>query len=211
MLSTSDLLRGEPERMALSDGASLVYFSSFIEAKAADELYRELADETPWDTNVDGTFARPRRTFWIGDFAYSYSGVTHHPAPWTATLEALRTAVEEAAFGTSARQFRGVLMNFYRSGADSIGFHSDDEPEIEPESPIVSISLGSARTFTLKVKKKRLAPDRPEVKLRLAHGSCLVMLGRTQLDWRHGIPAEPAIEGGRVNLTFRRYRAQDER
>lgn len=192
--------------MVLSEGADLVYFSSFIAPGAADALYRQLAAETPWDTNVEGAFTRPRRTFWIGDFAYTYSGVTHHPAPWTATLDVLRTAVEEIAFGMSAGQFRGVLMNFYRSGADSIGFHSDDEPVIEPESPIASISLGGTRTFILKVKKKRLASDRPELRIPLAHGSCLVMRGRTQLDWRHGIPAEPDVEGGRINLTFRRYR-----
>jgi alkylated DNA repair dioxygenase AlkB len=207
VLSSRDFTRGNRELIALSDGSSLAYYSSFIASSAADALYRELADETPWDTNVDGAFARPRRTYWIGHFSYTYSGVTHHPAPWTPTLEMLRGAVEEVAFGTSAGQFRGVLMNLYRSGADSIGFHSDDEPEIEPESPIVSISLGSPRTFILKVKRKRLAPERPEVPISLLHGSCLVMLGRTQIDWRHGIPAEPQITGGRVNLTFRRYRA----
>ncbi len=191
--------------IVLSEGASCLYVADCFDAATADALYRELSEETPWDTNVEGAFSRPRRTYWVGDFAYAYSGVLHHPAAWTPTLERIRTKVEELAFGSSAGQFRGVLMNHYRDGSDSIGFHSDSEPEIEPESPIASVSLGAERTFILKPKKKRIAPA--DVSVKLAHGSCLVMRGRTQLDWRHGIPAEPEVTGGRVNLTFRKYRA----
>jgi alkylated DNA repair dioxygenase AlkB len=198
--ATDDVAR----RIALSDGSELLYVPGFL-AASADELFRELVESTPWDSNVEGAFARPRRTYWIGDFAYRYSGVLHHPAPWTPAIAKVRAAVEGLAFGTSAGQFRGVLLNHYRSGRDSIGFHADNEPEIEPLSPIASISLGAERTFILKPRKQQLAPGTPELRIVLAHGSCLVMFGRTQLDWRHGIPAEPHIEGGRVNLTFRKY------
>jgi alkylated DNA repair dioxygenase AlkB len=191
------------KEIVLSEGASCLYVADFLAPVTADVVHRELANETPWDTNVTGAFGRPRRTFWVGDFAYAYSGVLHHPAPWTPTLERIRHDVEALVFGESAGQFRGVLMNLYRDGNDSIGFHADDEPEIEPESPIASISLGAARTFVLKPKKKRIA--KADVRLVLAHGSCLVMRGRTQLDWRHGIPAEPDVTGTRVNLTFRKY------
>jgi len=199
----ADFTGDEPQRIELSEGSWLLYVPTFVTGESANALFAHLAEETPWDTNVEGNFARPRRTYWVGEFAYAYSGVVHHPAPWTPALETIRTAVEKLSFGESKGQFRGVLMNHYRSGADSIGMHADNEATIEPESPIASISLGSERTFILLPRKKRIAPEK--IALRLAHGSCLVMCGRTQSDWRHGIPAEPEISGGRVNLTFRKY------
>jgi alkylated DNA repair dioxygenase AlkB len=193
---------GVTERLELSQGAWLMYLPRFLAQAEADALHRELEETTPWDSNVEGMFGRPRRTYWVGEFAYAYSGVVHHPAPWTASLETLRRAVEEQAYGESRGQYRGVLMNLYRGGEDSIGFHADNEATIAPESPIASVSLGAERTFVLAAKKKRLGVER---RMRLAHGSLLVMCGRTQKDWRHGIPAEPEVEGTRVNLTFREY------
>lgn len=202
----SDHLTGDaPVRTEISEGSWLLYVRRFVTTEGADRLYEHLARDTPWDTNVEGAFGRPRRTYWVGERAYAYSGVVHHPAPWTPALLSIRTAVERLSFGESQGQFGGVLMNHYRSGADSIGMHADNEATIEPESPIASISLGAERTFILVPRRKRVAPETPQLPLRLAHGSCLIMCGRMQLDWRHGIPAEPAIEGGRVNLTFRKY------
>src|SRR5262245_33857828 len=99
MLGAGDFASRPVETIALSDGAQLDSVPGFLPGPAADALFRELADETPWDTNVDGNFARPRRTYWIGDFAYAYSGVVHHPASWTPTLATLRAAVEKLAFG----------------------------------------------------------------------------------------------------------------
>jgi alkylated DNA repair dioxygenase AlkB len=197
------------QTIALSPGAELLYVPAFAPRALADRLCQGLVDETPWDTNVDGAFTRPRRTFWVGDFAYRYSGVTHQPSPWTETLAALRAAVERLVFGESRGQYRGLLLNLYRDGGDSVGFHSDDEPEIKPESPIASLSFGAERRFVLKVKKKRIARDKPEVAITLAHGSCLVMRGATQRDWRHGILAEPSVRAPRVNLTFREYVSRD--
>jgi alkylated DNA repair dioxygenase AlkB len=97
------------------------------------------------------------------------------------------------------------LLNLYRDGNDSIGFHADDEPEIEPLSPIASVSLGAVRTFVLRPRSRKILARAPEIALPLAHGSCLVMRGTTQKEFRHGIPAEPAATGPRVNLTFRKY------
>lgn len=194
-----------PRRIELSPASDLLYAPGFLAAPEADALFEHLASGIPWDTNVEGAFARPRRTFWVGDFAYSYSGVTHAPWPWPDALLGLRAAVERLAFGESAGQYRGVLLNLYRDGRDSIGFHADDEPEIEPLSPIASVSLGAARTFVLKARSKKVAAVAPELALPLAHGSCLVMRGATQREFRHGVPAEPGVAGARVNLTFRKY------
>src|SRR3954471_13605610 len=107
----------------LSEGSTFRYIADFLAPADADALHAELVATIPWDTNVTGAFVRPRRTYWIGDFAYAYSGVEHAPARWPAWLERLRVTVETTVFGESAGQYRGLLLNHYRSGADSIGFH----------------------------------------------------------------------------------------
>jgi alkylated DNA repair dioxygenase AlkB len=72
--------------------------------------------------------------------------------------------------------FNSVLANLYRDGRDTVGWHSDDEPELGPEPVIASLSLGGTRRFVFRHRKRqehRLALD-------LSHGSLLLMRGGTQ-------------------------------
>jgi alkylated DNA repair dioxygenase AlkB len=194
-----------PRRIELSPASDVLYHPALLTGEQADALLAHLIADIPWDTNVEGAFARPRRTYWIADFAYRYSGVTHAPAPWTPPLVELRGAIERLVFGESLGQYRGVLLNLYRDGNDSIGFHADNEPEIEPGSPIASVSLGAVRRFVLLPRSRKIPAHAPEVTLDLAHGSCLVMRGATQKEFRHGVPRQPEVVSERVNLTFRKY------
>ena len=70
----------------------------------------------------------PRLTAWYADagLTYAYSGVVHQAIPWTPALQRVRAEVEAAA----AAAFNSLLLNFYRDGKDSIGFHADAEPEL---------------------------------------------------------------------------------
>jgi alkylated DNA repair dioxygenase AlkB len=43
-----------------------------------------------------------------------------------------------------------VLANLYRDGNDTMGWHSDDEPELGAQPIIASLSLGATRKFVLK-------------------------------------------------------------
>jgi alkylated DNA repair dioxygenase AlkB len=194
-----------PRRIELSPSSDALYQPALLDEEQADALFARLVSNIPWDTNVEGAFSRPRRTYWIGDFTYRYSGVTHAPAPWTPELIDLRGAVERFVFGESLGQYRGVLLNLYRDGNDSIGFHADNEPEIDPDSPIASVSLGVVRTFVLVPRSRKIAARAPKIELPLAHGSCLVMRGATQQEFRHGVPGQPEVVRPRVNLTFRKY------
>lgn len=192
-------------RVALSPASELLVVDELLAPAEATALLRALVEETPWDTNVEGAFARPRRTYWISAFPYRYSGVTHGPSPWSDAVVALRALVERAVFGASAGQYDGALLNLYRDGGDSIGFHADNEPEIAPGSPIASVSLGATRTFVLKPRSRKVGALAPEFALPLTHGSCVVMRGATQAEFRHAVPAEPGVTAARVNLTFRQY------
>ena len=48
------------------------------------------------------------------------------PAPWTATVLDLKRSVEL----TCGETFNSVLLNRYRNGQDSLGWHADNEPEL---------------------------------------------------------------------------------
>jgi alkylated DNA repair dioxygenase AlkB len=120
--------------------------------------------------------------------------VTHHAAHWTPELIAVKERAEAAA-GTI---WNSLLLNLYRDGRDSIGFHADDEPELGTNPMIGSISLGAERRFVLK------HPASGEtLEFNLPHGSLLVMGGTSQHHWRHGVPKTARPVGPRINLTFR--------
>jgi alkylated DNA repair dioxygenase AlkB len=109
-------------------------------------------------------------------------------------LEQLRAAVEQA----TGRRYNSVLLNYYRDGADSMGMHSDDEPELGPQPAIASLSYGATRTFILRHKGSKRT-----LKLDLADGNLLLMAGDMQRHWLHGINKTVKPTAARLNLTFR--------
>ncbi len=181
----------------LHDKGTLTYDDAFYTQPAADALLAELRAATPWKQERGRTGPFPRLTAWHADegLTYRYSGVTHTAIPWTPTLAEVRRRVETA----SGLLFNSLLLNFYRDGQDSMGFHSDAEPELGDNPAIASISLGAVRRFVL-----RHTATREKIALDLAHGSLLVMGGACQHHWLHAVPKSKTPVGERVNLTFRR-------
>ncbi len=90
--------------------------------------------------------------------------------------------------------------SIYRTGQDSIAWHSDDEPELGGNPVIGSVSLGNRRNFALKHKFDKAQQS---IKFELTHGSFLLMRGRSQQDWLHQIPKIKRPVTERINLTFR--------
>nr|WP_262904666.1 alpha-ketoglutarate-dependent dioxygenase AlkB [Hymenobacter lucidus] len=185
--------------------AEVLLEPNFLPVDTAEALLRELTDTIAWRQESIKLFGKavpqPRLTAWHGDPAahYSYSGLSWQPQPWTPALQMLRNQVE-AATGT---RFNSVLLNLYRTGQDSMGWHADDEPELGDEPVIASVSLGATRRFRLKPRHTELTPHEP-VTLELTSGSLLVMRGPTQRHWLHAVPKTVQLVGPRLNLTFRR-------
>src|SRR5205823_6240177 len=141
--------------------------------------FRRLRDTIEWRQEAMHLGARqiplPRLTAWYGDpgAGYAYSGIENVPLPWTPELREIKERLEHLA----GEPFNSVLLNLYRTGQDSMGWHADDERELAPT--IASLSLGAARTFQL----RRKAPPGDTVSLRLTGVSLLLMLGVTQRQW----------------------------
>ncbi len=163
-----------------------------------EEVLARLIADTAWRSETVTVWGKqhpqPRLTAWHGEAAYTYSGLRLEPSPFTPLQQEIRAAVE----AVSGRRFNSVLLNYYRDGRDSMGMHSDNEPELGPAPAIASVSFGAARTFVLqhKVTKARF-------RLSLTDGSMLLMGGSLQQFWLHGINKVTRPTGPRVNLTFR--------
>jgi alkylated DNA repair dioxygenase AlkB len=162
------------------------------------EVFARLLSETDWRHDSVVVYGKrhlqPRLTAWHGEAGYSYSGLHLAPLPMTPLLAQLRGAVEAA----TGHRYNSVLLNHYRNGADSMGMHSDDEPELGPQPVIASLSYGATRTFILRHKRSKRT-----VKLDLADGNLLLMAGSLQENWLHGINKTAKPVGPRLNLTFR--------
>lgn len=182
--------------------AEVTLWPAAFGADEATRLLDELRSGIDWQHEEVVVFGQrrrvPRLVAWHGDPAarYTYSGTLHEPLRWTPPLLQARARVEELA----GRQFNAVLLNRYRDGRDGMGWHADDEPELGSDPVIASVSLGAARRFCLRHRRRKDA----KLELRLPHGSLLLMSGATQQHWVHALPKTASAVAERINLTFRR-------
>ena len=193
----------KPDFKFNNNNAEIYYYSTFFDKVQSNRFLDEFINEIEWRQNSIVLFGKkhflPRLEAWYGDRGvnYTYSGIKHSSTVWAPSLMFIRNRVEkELNF-----KFNSVLMNYYRTGLDSNGWHSDDEKELGRNPVIASISFGSLRKF--KLRHKKMTGVKTKLDLELEHGSLLVMSGETQHFWKHCMPKTKAMIKPRVNLTFR--------
>lgn len=169
------------------------------------DLFHLLLAQIPWRQDHITLWGQqhriPRLHQWFGDpgLFYTWSGIEMQPQPWPDSLRVLR----EKLVHETGVAFNTVLANLYRDGADAVGWHADDEPELGDSPVIASISLGAQRDFQL---RHRLRKDLAMRTLALPHDSLLLMRGATQRMWKHQLPRRKRVSTARINLTFRSLR-----
>ncbi len=179
----------------LKDGGLLLYDEAFLTPELADRCFENLRDNCQWEQKP-GIFGhmQPRLIASYGDegITYKYSGVKNVALPWIATLLEIKKKIEVVQ-----GEYNYCLLNRYRNGQDSMGWHADDEPEMG--NVIGSLSLGATRKFRIRHNVTR------ETKTFLAgHGTLIVMAGTMQQYWQHEVPKTKQDVGERINLTFRK-------
>src|SRR5262245_2022061 len=185
------------EWTTIRDGGRILYDSHFCPPAEADALFAWLRTEIPWKQEKIRGIPLPRLNAWFADagLRYSYSGLSHLGTGWLPEMEEVKGRAEVAARAV----FNSLLLNFYRDGKDSIGFHTDAEPELGANPVVATLSFGSVRDFVMRHKATK-----EKLTYRVAHGSLLVMGGTSQRHWLHAIPKTEAAVGARISLTFRR-------
>ena len=182
------------------DGKAYLY-DSFFTAQEADHFYEDLAKNIPWRQEPIKIFGKvvmqPRLTAFYGDAGkpYRYSGIEMIPIEWNGVLLAIKNRVEKMA-GTV---FSSALLNYYRNGHDSMGWHRDNEKSLGYQPVIASASFGAGRTFRFRYYKDKKLVQAVE----LGHGSLLLMMGDTQHFWEHCLPKSARAAEPRINVTFR--------
>jgi alkylated DNA repair dioxygenase AlkB len=200
---TSLFSSGEPKTVLYEvEDATLKLYESFFTKKESDTFYENLLKQTAWKESQIVVYGKlhdtPRLTAWYGDKdkTYQFSGHTMITLPWTSDLLLIKERVEKEA----GVIFNSVLLNLYRTGKDSVGWHRDNEREFGENPVIASVSFGETRLFHLRHKfKKHLA----RIIIPLDHGSLLIMKDTTQHFWEHQVPKTAKPVRPRINLTFR--------
>jgi alkylated DNA repair dioxygenase AlkB len=181
--------------------AEIEYHSNFFTTEKANLFYQKIHSETAWQHDEIMVYGKihqqPRLTALYGNEGkpYSYSNIVMHPHKWNSLLMFIKNEVETIC----NENFTTVLLNLYRDGKDSNGWHSDNEKELGKNPTIASVSFGAERVFHLKHNSIKDA----NLKLTLENGSLLLMKGETQHFWKHQIPKTAKPIGPRINLTFR--------
>ena len=200
-------------------GLHLRHWPAWLAPSAAAELLERLQLEVPWKQEAITIYGRrhllPRLTCWMADpgCGYSYSGLANAIEPWSPAAAELREALQVL----TGWRFNSLLLNRYRDGRDAMGWHADDEPELDPTAPIASLSFGAPRDFRLRPRPspRRLKQDSDRGELPCGFGDCapfnmalhngdlLLMEPPTQLWWQHAVPKRLRLQQERLNLTFR--------
>lgn len=177
-------------------------YPHWLLAHQADALLPQLA-QLPWQQDSVTLFGKshriPRQHLWLSQQGqtYCYSGLTMRSAGWPGWIAHLAEGINRQ-LGT---RFNSALANCYRHGADKMGWHSDDEPELGNNPQIAIVSIGTARYLGVRRKGYSKMQD----KIALAHGSLLHMPAGSQAIWQHALLAQSQkrVATVRYSLTFR--------
>jgi alkylated DNA repair dioxygenase AlkB len=182
------------------DNGTLEYIPAFLSPQNSALLFDELLAETPWNQGTISIFgkkiATPRLEAFYAEkgMNYAYSGQQLTVHPFTKVLERLKNQIEQY----TGQKFNSILINLYRNGNDSNGWHADNEKELGVNPFIASLTLGTERRFDLmhiKTKEKK--------SIILENGSLLLMGEEIQHHWKHQIAKTKKVHTPRINLTFR--------
>jgi alkylated DNA repair dioxygenase AlkB len=150
-------------------------------------LLERLATSVPWQQHdrrlFEQTFREPRMTA-------EYRSLRNVPD------QALTDAVSVLS------QHYGVIydslwLNLYRDGRDSTGWHRDRFSCRRPECIVPVLTLGATRRFLIRPRS-----GGNSVAFKPGSGDLIVMGGRSQEDWVHGVPKDPGNAEPRISINF---------
>jgi len=176
------------------------YFGKIIPAEQNPKYFNELLHKIDWAPEKLVMFGKEittkRKVAFYADhlIEYTYSHKTKKGLEWTPVL----MEIKELISSYTGSNYNACLLNLYHDGEEGMGWHSDDEKEIVPNSSIASLSFGAERKFAIKHKISKETQS-----ILLENGSLFEMLGSFQKNWLHSMPKSKKIIDSRINLTFR--------
>ncbi|CAG0884593.1 unnamed protein product [Cyprideis torosa] len=190
-----------------SNGRSILrYWPRFFNDRGNLRMLKSLRSSVKWHQKrirIAGQYKnQPRLVSWFGPCDYSYQGIVMEMDDnWPPELLDLLHRI----ISFTGTEYNSCFLNLYRSGNDSIAWHSDDHPALGRNPTIATVSLGAVRSMEL-VKKHGVTHM---LRFPLLPGSLFVMEGSTQEDWLHQVPKDMDVQGERISLVFRVMYAMD--
>jgi len=186
--------------MSLFEDFPFYKFKLFDDKELLDSMFDYFMN-IQWNSEsyiIHGKKVTPNRKTFMYGRDYAYSGIQQEGKPFDKQIVYIAREIERK-MDLDKGFFNACLLNLYIDGKSYISYHSDDEKDLDPNAPIVSVSLGTTRKFYLKNKETKIVE-----KLIHNNGEALVMDIGTQKDWTHSVPKETTITEPRISLTFRR-------
>ena len=158
------------------------------------ELLWSMRPEKTDKITIYGKECEMRRLQQVYGQDYKFSGKVHPSKP----VPIILTDIIEYFNKKYNRNYNMVLVNWYRDGRDNIGFHSDNEKQIKPNTEIVTISIGEPRDFVIKNKDIKKT-------YQMTDNTYLTMGGKFQKELKHSVPPRRAIRHPRISITLREF------
>lgn len=212
---------GEREVIADRDGALIELYRNFLNKTEASDLFKELKETVGWKVGETMTKGGMKATSRLVMGMASADLIDKLPDKFqrgfTPLLNKARHRIEELTGET----YNFAYLNLYRDGNDHVGFHSDKEDSLLPDSTIASLSLGMTRDFMIRHSGDTRLAQEMSGSLRLEYlekarqtiplepGHLLLMRKKTQKIYQHHVPKRPNVKGVRINITFRRIHDTD--
>lgn len=167
----------------------------FAQSDLFDQLWLLRPQQPQFIQMVGKRTEIPRRQLAVGaDYAFS-----NQVSQAIQTPPLLKPFLEWARRDINPRM-NGMLLNFYNGPDEYIGRHNDAHSVLFHGSPIVTITLGEARTFRMRPNRGKGFIDVP-----LPVGSFVVIPYHTNLNWKHEVPKSKKYKGRRISITIRAF------
>ncbi len=195
------MLFPETPKIILQKDGLAEYIPQFYSQEESKILFQRLSQEIKWKNDVVIIFGKKmvmnRLSAWYAEQAleYTYSKITRKAEIFNDIMLEIKSKIEKE----TGERFNSCLLNFYHSGNDGMGWHSDDENSMVKNSCIASLSLGESRVFHFKHNI-----EKTKVSISLENGSLLLMKNEIQQYWKHSLPKSKKVKSPRINLTFRK-------
>jgi alkylated DNA repair dioxygenase AlkB len=185
-------------RTEVTPGHWVEYIEDFLSKEEADQYLRAFlelkATITPEAVTMFGRTSLQKRLSVQYGADYIYNKTAKKSHPWTPPMLEIKGRMEAVA-----GPLHGGLLWIYPDGDAGLGWHEDKgNPEV-----IASLSLGAERIIAFGIGP--VVGCREVFRMRLAHGSLLLIPAETNEATKHRVPPERRVKEPRVNVTLRRF------
>jgi alkylated DNA repair dioxygenase AlkB len=180
-------VRGTLERHQLDDSSWIDIGLGWL--ADPDEIYAALAEGVAWR----------QATIWTYDHNRPEPRLSASCRPGVEAPHPAVTEIHKTLRRHYGVELSGVGLSMYRDGRDAMGAHRDRDLRHCEDTLIAIVSLGATRPWTLTPRNSRT----PAMDIAPASGDVVVMGGRAQVNWLHGVPPALGARGGRISMQWR--------